>query len=62
MAVRKDSTDRNGKSREMAKRGIRLTDEENSKLNELVAHSGMNLRDYISNLIEIEYEKLKGEN
>lgn len=62
MAARNDLTDRNGKSKEMAKRGMRLTDQENFKLNTLLANSGMTLRDYIANLIEIEHEKLKGEN
>lgn len=62
MAARNDLTNRNGKSKEMAKRTMRLTDIENSKLNELLTHSGMTLRDYMANLIEIEYSKLKGEN
>ena len=60
MAARNDLTDRNGKSKEMTKRGIRLTEEENNKLNELVSNSGLTLRDYIAGLIEIEYENMKG--
>lgn len=62
MAARNDLTDRGGKSKEMAKRTMRLTETENEKLNMLLAQSGMTLRDYMANLIEIEYEKLKGEN
>lgn len=62
MAARNDLTDRNGKSKDMKKRTVRLTESENFKLNTLLANSGMTLRDYIANLIEIEYEKSKGEN
>lgn len=62
MAARNDLTDRDGKSKEMAKRTMRLTEIENFKLNTLLAQSGMTLRDYMARLIELEYEKTKGEN
>lgn len=61
MAARNDLTDRNGKSKEMSKRTMRLTDTENYKLNKLLSQSGITLRDYMANLIEIEYKKIKGE-
>lgn len=63
MAARNDLTDRNGKSKEMIKRGVRLTDKENSMLNTLMDQTGLNLRDLISHLIKEEYNKLnnKGE-
>lgn len=60
MAARKDLTDRNGKSKEMPKRGIRLTDEENAKLNTLIVQTGKSLRDLIADLINREYNKLNG--
>lgn len=59
MALRHDLVDRKGKSSEMPKRGIRLTDEENTKLNELMDATGMNLRDLIASLIEEKYKNLK---
>ena len=62
MAARKDLTDRNGKSKEMIKRGVRLTDSENSMLNNLIAQTGLNLRDLIAELIEEKYNELNGGN
>lgn len=61
MAARNDLTDRNGKSKEMIKRGVRLTNEENAMLNILMSQTGLNLRDLISHLIEEEYNKLNNE-
>lgn len=61
MAARNDLTDRGGKSKEMAKRTMRLTDVENEKLNTLLIQSGMTLRDYMASLIEVEYEKIEDE-
>lgn len=58
MAARKDLTDRNGKSKDMVKRGVRLTDSENSMLNSLIAQTGLNLRDLIAQLIEEKYNEL----
>lgn len=58
MALRKDLTDRQGKSLDMIKRGIRLTDEENCKLNKLLDITGITLRDLIASLIEQEYKKI----
>lgn len=58
MALRKDLTDRQGKSLDMIKRGIRLTDEENYKLNKLLDVTGMTLRDLIASLIEEKYKQL----
>ena len=60
MAARKDLTDRNGKSKEMIKRGVRLTDSENSMLNSLIAQTGLNLRDLIAQLVEEKYNELNG--
>jgi hypothetical protein len=57
MAARKDLTDRKGKSKEMIKRGIRLTDEENNKLNRLMGDMGLNLRDLIAYLVEKEFKE-----
>lgn len=62
MAARKDLTDRNGKSKEMIKRGVRLTDSENLMLNNLIAQTGLNLRDLIAELIEEKYNELNGGN
>lgn len=62
MAARKDLTDRNGKSKEMVKRGVRLTDSENSMLNDLIAQTGLNLRDLIAQLIEEKHNELNGGN
>ena len=62
MAARKDLTDRNGKSKDMIKRSVRLTDEENTMLNNLMGKTGLNLRDLIAHLVEEKYNKLnKGE-
>ena len=58
MAARKDLTDRHGKSKEMIKRGVRLTNEENEKLNSLVAQTGLTLRDLVAQLIEEKYNEL----
>lgn len=58
MAARKDLTDRNGKSKEMVKRGVRLTNSENAMLNSLIAQTGLNLRDLIAQLIEEKYNEL----
>ena len=57
MAARKDLTDRNGKSKDMVKRSVRLTDEENAMLNGLMAQTGLNLRDLIAQLIEEKYNE-----
>ncbi len=59
MAARKDLTDRNGKSKEMIKRGVRLTDEENYRLERLMTMSGLNLRDLIATLVNEKYESIK---
>lgn len=56
MAARNDLTDRNGKSKEMIKRGIRLTNQENFRLEILMTMFGLNLRDLISTLINEKYE------
>lgn len=58
MATRKDSTDRNGKAREMKLRGVRLTDAEDAMLNDLMAQTGLKLRDLIAQLIEEKYNEL----
>ena len=57
MAARKDLTDRNGKSKDMVKRSVRLTDEENAMLNGLMAQTGLNLRDLIAQLVEEKYNE-----
>lgn len=59
MAARNDLTDRNGKSKEMIKRGVRLTDEENYRLERLMTMSGLNLRDLIATLVNEKYESIK---
>ena len=60
MATRKDYTDREGQAKEMKKRSIRLTDEENETLNELLDITGMTLRDLIAEMIEERYmEEIK---
>ena len=62
MAARKDVIDRNGKSKEMVKRGFRLTNEENEMLNSVVAQTGLTLRDLIAQLVEEKYNELNGGN
>lgn len=62
MAARNDLTDRNGKSKEMIKRGFRLTNEENEMLNSVVAQTGLTLRDLIAQLVEEKYNELNGGN
>lgn len=58
MAARNDLTDRDGKSKEMIKRGFRLTDEENEMLNSLLAHTKLTLRDLLAQLIEEKYNQI----
>lgn len=60
MATRKDYTDREGLGKQMIKRGIRLTEEENEMLNELLEVNEMTLRDFIASLIEEEYIREMG--
>lgn len=55
MATRKDHQDRGGKSTEMVKRTVRLTQEENNKLNEILEVSKSTLRDAIADMIEKRY-------
>jgi len=47
--------DRNGSSAEMKKRTVRLTDEENEKLNELLSITGLSLRELIAEMIDERY-------
>ena len=57
--VRKDYVDRNGKAQEMIKRTVRLTDDENMQLNELLSFTGMTLRDLVASLVSNEHKKIK---
>ncbi|MGU9331989.1 hypothetical protein ACV30S_13410 [Clostridium perfringens] len=59
MATRKDYTDRAGQAKLMTKRGFRLTEEENDKLNELLKVTKLTLRDLITELIEDRYMEEK---
>ncbi|EOU1703558.1 hypothetical protein QQF12_05335 [Clostridium perfringens] len=52
MIVKKKLTHRDGKSLEMKQRKMRLTEEENEKLDELLAKTKLNLRDLMAELIE----------
>lgn len=52
-------TDRKGKSQEMIQRKIRLTEEENIKLNYLVDVKGKSLRDTLVELIDKEFNRIK---
>ncbi|MGV2803586.1 hypothetical protein GNF85_07810 [Clostridium perfringens] len=52
MIIKKKLTHRDGKSLEMKQRKMRLTEEENEKLDELLAKTKLNLRDLMSELIE----------
>lgn len=58
MATRKDYTDRSGEGKQMKQRLLRLTDEENEMLDDLIAETGMTMRDLIAILIENEHIKL----
>lgn len=53
-------TDRSGASLEMIQRKVRLTEDENEMLNELLEFNQMTLRDLIAALIEDEYIKQIG--
>lgn len=53
-------TDRAGASLEMIQRKVRLTEDENEMLNELLEFNQMTLRDLIAALIEDEYIKQIG--
>ncbi|MFH0325403.1 hypothetical protein [Clostridium perfringens] len=52
MIIKKKLTHRDGKSLEMKQRKMRLTEEENEKLDELLAKTKLNLRDLMAELIE----------
>jgi hypothetical protein len=58
MIAQSNYTDRDGQAREMRQRQIRVTEDENKKLNELIDLTGLTLRDLITGLIEEEYKKL----
>lgn len=45
-------TDRGGESLQMKKRTVRLTEDENEMLEELLKHTGVTLRDLIAEMIE----------
>lgn len=53
-------TDRSGASLEMIQRKVRLTEDENEMLNELLEFNQITLRDLIAALIEDEYIKQIG--
>ena len=57
MAVRKDYTDRNGLGKQMVRRSIRLTEDEDLMLSEMLQMNNLTLRDYIASLIEEDYIK-----
>ena len=48
-------TNREGQSRKMKVRQLRLTDDENEMLNELLAATGLTLRDLVSEMIDERY-------
>lgn len=50
-------TDRSGQGRQMVKRQVRLTDDENEMLNELLAATGLTLRDLIAEMIDERYRE-----
>jgi len=52
LIIKKKLTHRDGKSLEMKQRKMRLTEEENEKLDELLAKTKLNLRDLMAELIE----------
>lgn len=45
-------TDREGQGRQMTRRTVRLTDEENAKLDEVLNKTGYTLRDLFSEMLE----------
>lgn len=50
-------TNREGQSRKMKVRQLRLTDDENEMLNELLAATGLTLRDLIAEMIDERYRE-----
>ncbi|HAT4185391.1 TPA: hypothetical protein I9007_000878 [Clostridium perfringens] len=52
MIIKKKLTHRDGKSLEMKQRKMRLTEEENAKLDEILDKTGLNLRDLMAEMIE----------
>lgn len=52
MGMNPKYTDRNGMGRQMQRRAVRLTEEENSMLNEVLEKTGQTLRDFFAELIE----------
>lgn len=55
MKQKRTYEDRNGSSAEMKKRTVRLTDEENEKLDELLSITGLSLRELIAEMIDERY-------
>lgn len=51
MGMNPKYTDRNGMGKQMTKRQVRLTDDENEQLNEILNKTGTTLRDLIAELI-----------
>lgn len=52
MAFNPKYTDREGQGRSMVRRTVRLTEEENGMLDEILAKTGYTLRDLIAELVE----------
>lgn len=52
MAFNPKYTDREGQGRNMIRRAVRLTEEENEMLNEILSKTGYTLRDLIAELVE----------
>lgn len=52
MAFNPKYTDRNGQARQMKVRQIRITEEENEMLEELLSKTGYTLRDLMAEMIE----------
>lgn len=59
MARRLDLTSRDGKSSEMKLRSVRLTEDENHKLNYILEARSMTLRDFVAEQIEKEFIRIK---
>ncbi|EGT3617261.1 hypothetical protein [Clostridium perfringens] len=55
MKIKRSYKDREGNSLEMKKRTIRLTNEENEMLDEILDITKLSLRDLISEMIEERY-------
>ncbi|GAA0715516.1 hypothetical protein GCM10008904_32450 [Paraclostridium ghonii] len=59
MTIREGYNDRQGKSKLMKKRTIRVTEEENKAIDELLEIKGKTLRDVITDLVFEEIDRLK---